>query len=63
MYVILWIVVGGVIGWLASIITKNNSRMGVPANIIVGFNWFINRRLDCFITRLGSYYYFLVLVA
>lgn len=36
MYILLWIVVGGIIGWLASIITKNNSRMGIPANIVVG---------------------------
>lgn len=31
-----WIVLGGVAGWIASIITKNNARMGLFANIIVG---------------------------
>lgn len=33
---IFWIVIGGVIGWLASIIMKTNAQMGIIANIIVG---------------------------
>jgi len=31
-----WIVIGGIAGWIASIITKNNARMGLLANIVVG---------------------------
>jgi uncharacterized membrane protein YeaQ/YmgE (transglycosylase-associated protein family) len=34
-----WIVsliVGGIIGWLASIIMKTNARMGCIANVVVG---------------------------
>jgi len=31
-----WIVLGGLSGWVASILTKNNARMGILANIIVG---------------------------
>ena len=34
-----WIVsliIGGVIGWLASIIMKTNAQMGVFANVLVG---------------------------
>lgn len=31
-----WIVLGGLAGWVASILTKNNARMGIIANIIVG---------------------------
>lgn len=31
-----WIVLGGLAGWVASIITKNNAQMGIIANIIVG---------------------------
>ena len=31
-----WIVLGGLAGWIASIITKNNGRMGLIANIVVG---------------------------
>lgn len=36
MYILIWILVGGLIGWIASMITRNNSQMGVFANIIVG---------------------------
>lgn len=31
-----WIILGGVAGWIASIMTKNNRQMGILANIIVG---------------------------
>jgi len=31
-----WIILGGVAGWIASILTKNNAQMGLIANIIVG---------------------------
>lgn len=30
------IIIGGVVGWLASIIMKTNAQMGLLANIIVG---------------------------
>jgi uncharacterized membrane protein YeaQ/YmgE (transglycosylase-associated protein family) len=36
MWIILWLLFGALIGWLASIITKNNSRMGAGWNIVVG---------------------------
>ncbi|MDW7658220.1 MAG: GlsB/YeaQ/YmgE family stress response membrane protein [Bacillota bacterium] len=31
-----WIVLGGLAGWVASILTKNNARMGIIWNIITG---------------------------
>ena len=31
-----WIVLGGLAGWVASMITKNNERMGIFWNIVVG---------------------------
>jgi uncharacterized membrane protein YeaQ/YmgE (transglycosylase-associated protein family) len=31
-----WIVVGGIAGWLASIVMKRNSQMGCISNIVVG---------------------------
>ena len=31
-----WIIIGGLAGWIASMITKNNVRMGALANIFVG---------------------------
>ena len=36
MNLIIQLVVGGVIGWLASIVMKTNAQMGVVANVIVG---------------------------
>lgn len=36
MYILLWIVFGGIIGWLASVITRNNNQMGIISNIVVG---------------------------
>ncbi|PKM44093.1 MAG: GlsB/YeaQ/YmgE family stress response membrane protein, partial [Firmicutes bacterium HGW-Firmicutes-6] len=31
-----WIILGGLAGWLASMLTKNNDKMGLIKNIIVG---------------------------
>ena len=36
MSIILWIVVGGIIGWVASLLTGTDAQMGLLANIIVG---------------------------
>ncbi len=33
---IIWIIVGGVIGWVASLIMKTNGRQGTIADIVVG---------------------------
>lgn len=33
---IIWIVVGGLAGWIASMIMKTNEQMGLLANIVVG---------------------------
>ena len=33
---ILWVVLGGIIGWLASIVMKTNAQQGIFLNIIVG---------------------------
>ena len=33
---IVTIIVGGIIGWLASILMKTNAQMGIFANVIVG---------------------------
>jgi uncharacterized membrane protein YeaQ/YmgE (transglycosylase-associated protein family) len=30
------LIIGGVVGWLASIIMKTNAQMGVIANVLVG---------------------------
>jgi len=36
MGIISWLVVGGLAGWLASIIMRKNASMGIVANIVVG---------------------------
>ena len=33
---IITIVVGGIVGWLASIVMKTNAQMGLLANVLVG---------------------------
>ena len=36
MGIILWLIVGGVIGWLASIIMRTDGQQGIFLNIVVG---------------------------
>jgi uncharacterized membrane protein YeaQ/YmgE (transglycosylase-associated protein family) len=36
MDLIISIVIGGIIGWLASIVMKTNAQMGMIANVLVG---------------------------
>jgi uncharacterized membrane protein YeaQ/YmgE (transglycosylase-associated protein family) len=33
---IIWLIVGGIIGWLASMIMKTNGQQGIILNVIVG---------------------------
>jgi uncharacterized membrane protein YeaQ/YmgE (transglycosylase-associated protein family) len=36
MGIILWLVIGGVVGWLASIVMRRDGSMGIGLNIVVG---------------------------
>jgi len=36
MNLLVTIIIGGIIGWLASILMKTNAQMGLVANVIVG---------------------------
>lgn len=36
MGIISWIIIGGIAGWIASMITGNNEKMGIGSNILVG---------------------------
>lgn len=36
MNIIIWLVVGGVIGWLASLVMKTDAQQGIILNVIVG---------------------------
>jgi uncharacterized membrane protein YeaQ/YmgE (transglycosylase-associated protein family) len=33
---ILWLIIGGILGWLASIVMGTNARQGIFLNIVVG---------------------------
>lgn len=45
---IIWLIVGGVVGWLASIVMKTNAQQGIVLNVVVGVvgamlgGWFIS---------------------
>lgn len=45
---IIWIVIGGVIGWVASLIMRTDARQGLFLNVVVGIvgsllaGWFIS---------------------
>ena len=36
MNIIIWLIVGGVIGWLASLLMKTDGQQGIFLNVIVG---------------------------
>lgn len=36
MNIVVWLVVGGVIGWLASMVMRTNSQQGILLNVVVG---------------------------
>ena len=36
MGIILWLIIGGIVGWLASIIMRTDAQQGIFLNIIVG---------------------------
>jgi uncharacterized membrane protein YeaQ/YmgE (transglycosylase-associated protein family) len=34
--IIIWLIVGGIVGWLASIIMRTDAQQGILLNIVVG---------------------------
>ncbi|HYE21918.1 MAG TPA: hypothetical protein VEA69_25990, partial [Tepidisphaeraceae bacterium] len=36
MNIVIWLIVGGVIGWLASLVMKTDKQQGVVMNVVVG---------------------------
>jgi uncharacterized membrane protein YeaQ/YmgE (transglycosylase-associated protein family) len=48
MNIIIWLVIGGLIGWLASVVMKTNDSQGLILNVVVGVigaalaGWFIS---------------------
>jgi uncharacterized membrane protein YeaQ/YmgE (transglycosylase-associated protein family) len=48
MNIIIWLVVGGLIGWIASLLMKTDAQQGIILNVIVGIvgallgGWFLS---------------------
>ena len=48
MGIIIWLIIGGVVGWLASLIMKTDGQQGIILNVVVGIvgpvlaGWFIS---------------------
>ena len=48
MNIIIWLVIGGIIGWLASMVMKTDGQQGIILNVVVGIvgavlgGWFIS---------------------
>jgi uncharacterized membrane protein YeaQ/YmgE (transglycosylase-associated protein family) len=48
MNIIVWLVIGGVIGWIASLIMRTDAQQGIILNVIVGIvgsmlgGWFLS---------------------
>ncbi|MCM8729725.1 GlsB/YeaQ/YmgE family stress response membrane protein [Hephaestia sp. GCM10023244] len=36
MNIIIWLIIGGVIGWLASLIMRTDAQQGILLNVVVG---------------------------
>lgn len=36
MGIILWLIVGGIVGWLASIVMRTDAQQGILLNVVVG---------------------------
>lgn len=36
MGILSWVVLGGLAGWVASMVAGTNAKMGIPANVFVG---------------------------
>ena len=36
MNLIIWLVIGGIVGWLASIVMKRDAQQGIVLNVVVG---------------------------
>jgi uncharacterized membrane protein YeaQ/YmgE (transglycosylase-associated protein family) len=58
---IIWLVVGGLIGWIASIIMKTNAQQGMILNVVVGIvgsllgGWFISPLLGAGTVNQGDF--------
>jgi uncharacterized membrane protein YeaQ/YmgE (transglycosylase-associated protein family) len=58
---VIWLVMGGVIGWVASMIMGTNSRQGIVLNVVVGIigaflgGWFLSGPLGASTINQGNF--------
>ena len=56
MGIIIWLIVGGIVGWLASLLMKRDAQQGILLNIVVGIvgavlaGWIFGRGINEAIT-------------
>ncbi|OIP78145.1 MAG: hypothetical protein AUK16_00760 [Parcubacteria group bacterium CG2_30_44_11] len=68
MNIILWIIFGGLVGWIASLIMKTNSQQGILLNIVVGIigaivgGWIMNFFGESGVTSFSLYSFFVALL-
>jgi uncharacterized membrane protein YeaQ/YmgE (transglycosylase-associated protein family) len=61
MNVIVWLLIGGLIGWLASVFMGTDGRQGVIANVVVGIvgavlgGWFLSAPLGASTINQGNF--------
>ena len=55
MWILSWIVFGGLVGWVASIITGNNRRMGLIRNVLTGLIGALIGGWISTLLKIGSY--------
>ncbi|MGV8931781.1 MAG: GlsB/YeaQ/YmgE family stress response membrane protein [Luteimonas sp.] len=61
MGIIIWLIVGGIIGWLASMIMKTDGQQGIILNVVVGIvgaflgGWFIAPMLGAGTVNSGDF--------
>jgi uncharacterized membrane protein YeaQ/YmgE (transglycosylase-associated protein family) len=61
MNIIIWLVVGGLIGWVASIVMRTNGQQGILLNVVVGVvgavlgGWFLSPLLGASTINQGNF--------
>ena len=61
MNIIIWLVVGGIIGWLASMVMRTDGQQGIILNVVVGIvgamlgGWFLSPMLGAGTINQGDF--------
>ena len=68
MGILLWIVFGGIVGWVASLIMKTDGQQGIVLNVIVGVvgaalgGWLMNYMGESAVTGFNLYSFLVALL-